>query len=112
MKQKLQEITDYKVMSFPEAANALGWKLTEDEDKIHCTCDCAESKITYSGFFGTEVVECESCGKRITDLFSPIQKDNSTCTVLMPSKFDIDKDENGYLRYWVAEDGKGGIKIK
>lgn len=110
MKPKLQSVTDYKVMSLMECARALNWKVEEDETKLYFTCDCGKSEITYSGFFGTEVIECENCKKRITDLTSPIQTSNSTCSILKISEYEIEKDKDGNDRFWVADDGKGGIK--
>ena len=107
----LQSVTDYKVMSFDECVSALNWNLYEDEDEMTVVCDCGNSKISYSGFLGTEVIECENCGKRITDLFSPLQTGNATCTVLNPKDYEIEKDDNGNLKYWIAEDGNAGIKI-
>ena len=108
---KLQEVTDFKVMSFKESVESLGWKLDDDGEYFKVTCDCGNSQIRYSGFIGTEVVECESCKKRVTDLFSPIQTGNATCTVLSPSDYDIEKDSDGNDRYWIAEDLVGGIKV-
>lgn len=108
--KKLQDVTDYRVMSFQEAAESLGWNIKEDADSFYCTCDCENSKIEYSGFFGIEVVECENCGKRVTNLFSPIQTSNSTVGILKFNEYELEKDEKGYDRFWVADDGKGGIK--
>lgn len=112
MKRKLQEVTDFKVMSFKECAAALGWNVEEEADCFKVTCDCGNSHIRYSGFIGTEVIECSNCGKTMTDLFSPIPTGNSTCGILSASDFDIEKDEDGYERYWVANDTKGGIKVE
>lgn len=112
VKKKLQDITDFKVMSFKEAVLALGWELIEEDESFSCECNCGNSKMDYRGFIGTEVVECESCGKRITDLFSPIQTGNATCTVLRPKEFDVERDDEGYFKHWVADDDKGGIKYE
>ncbi len=109
-KGKLQDVTPFKVMSFQEAARALKWSITEDSEGFYCTCDCESSKITYNGFFGIEVVECENCGKRLTNLFSPIQTSNFTAAILDFKKYELEKDADGYDRFWVADDGKGGIK--
>lgn len=110
--EKLQNVTDFKVMSFKEGAESLGWKLEDDGEYFKVTCDCGNSKIRYSGFIGTEVVECESCRKRMTDLFSPIQTGNATCTVLSPSDYEIEKDDDGNDRYWIAEDESGSVKVR
>lgn len=110
--EKLQEVTDFKVMSFKESIEALEWKLEDDGECFKVTCNCDNSKISYNGFFGTEVIKCESCGKRMTDLFSPIRTGNSTCTILKVSDYDIEKDDEGDDRYWIAEKGSGGIKIQ
>lgn len=97
-------------MSFQEAAKSMGWQVETNEENFWCTCDCGNSKISYSGFFGTEVVECENCGKRLTNLFSPKQTSNSTVAILPFKDYELEKDENGYDRFWIADDGKGGIK--
>ncbi len=112
MKPKLQSITDFKLMSLWECAKALNWGITEDDKTCHFTCDCGAGKIRYSGFFKTEVIECENCGKRITDLTSPMMIGNSTCAMIKASEYELEKDEEGNDRFWVAEDGKGGIKIE
>ncbi len=52
MKAKLQDAMKYKVMSFQEAAKALGWTVDEDSDSFSCICGCGDSKIEYSGFLG------------------------------------------------------------
>jgi len=110
--EKLQDITDYKVMSFSEAAQSLGWSVEDDGECFAVRCNCGNSKIRYSGFIGTEIVECESCKRRITDLFSPLQTGNSTCIILKASEYEIEKDKDGYERYWIAEDCNGGIKME
>ncbi len=112
MKPKLQSVTDCKLMSLLECVKALNWDVKEDDEAYYFTCDCGSSKIIYSGFFGTEVIECENCGKRITDITSPIQTSNSTCSILKASEYEIEKDREGNDRFWVAEDGKGGIKTE
>lgn len=109
--KKLQSVTDCKLMSFNECVKELGWNLEDDGDYFKVTCDCGDSHIVYSGFIGTEVIECQGCGKRMTDLFSPIQTGNATCTVLKPSEYEIEKDENGNDRYWIAE-SKNGLVLK
>ena len=38
MKAKLQDAMKYKVMSFQEAAKALGWTVDEDSDSFSCIC--------------------------------------------------------------------------
>jgi hypothetical protein len=109
--KKLQDVTDFKVMSFKECISELGWNLHEDEESFNVECNCGNSQIEYSGFFSTEVVECQNCGKRITDLFSPLQTGNATCTMLNPKDYEIEKDLGGNDRYWIAEDRSGGIKL-
>ena len=109
-KGRLQDVTPFKVMSFREAAHALGWSITEDEESFYCTCDCDKSTIMYNGFFGIEVVECENCGKSMTNLFSPIQTSNSTAAILDFKNYELEQDADGYDRFWIADDGKGGVK--
>lgn len=106
MKNKLQEVTDYKVMSIEEAMTALGFTWEENEDCYNnITCSCGEA-VKCSGFIGTERLNCDKCGKEVLDLFSPIQTSNSACTILKSSDFEIE-DGN---KYWIAIDGNGGIK--
>lgn len=100
--RKLQEVTSEKVLSFPECCEFLGWIYENDDEGFSVTCNCGNSKINYRGFFGVEVVECENCKKRITDLFSPMQSDDSTCVILNPKDFEIEKDTDGNDRYWIA----------
>lgn len=112
MREKLQSITDFKVMSFDEGLKALNWSSQEDNGNLKIVCLCGNNKIECSGFLRTEVIECKSCGKRMTDLFSPIKTGNSVCTILNSDDYEIEKDNNDSLRYWIAEDSSGGIKIK
>ena len=109
MKKNLQDETNYKVFSFYEAARALGWKIEKGENGLVCKCNCGNSKITYSGFVGTEVIECENCGKRMVDLFSPIPHGNSSVVIKNPKDYDIENDKRGYPRYWIADDGENGV---
>jgi len=102
MKEKLQSVTDYKVMSFKECVKSLGWSLEENEEYYQITCDCSNSHIVYSGFIGTEVIRCENCGKEMTDLFSPIRAGNATCSILNPSDYEFEVDEDGNGRYWIG----------
>ena len=39
-KKRLKDMTDHKVMSFKEAAKALNWTLTEDDEVYPVSCDC------------------------------------------------------------------------
>ena len=110
MKAKLQDAMKYKVMSFQEAAKALGWTVDEDSDSFSCICGCGDSKIEYSGFFGIEVVECQSCGKRVVNCFFFFFTKPGCGAMLDFRQFEVEKDENGYDKFWIADDGKGGIK--
>ncbi len=109
MKPKLQSVTNYKLMSLLECAKALNWNIREEDDTYYFTCDCSSSKINCSGFFETEIISCENCKKRIVNMFSPICKSNSTCVILRSSEFEIEQDEDGNDKIWIADDGKGGI---
>lgn len=102
MKKRLQEITDLKVMSFIECCKSLDWDIKDESGCYTVKCNCSNSKISYGGFVGTEIVACESCGKRVTDLFSPMRTGNSTCVILRPSDYEIEKDDDGNDRYRVA----------
>ena len=39
-----------------------------------------------------------------------MQTDPGSGAILDFRQFEIEKDENGFDRFWIAEDGKGGIK--
>ena len=106
MKKKLQEVTDFKVMSIEEAMSSLGftWK-EEDGYYKNITCSCGE-EVECIGFIGTERLICNKCNKEVVDLFSPIPTSDSTCGVLNPNDYEIEDD----TKYWIAIDGKGGIK--
>lgn len=103
-KKRLQDMTDRKVMSFKEAAKALNWTLTEDDEVYTVSCDCGNSKIEYTGGIGVQKVRCGNCGKQMSSLISL----NPACR----SMIDIEKDEEGNERFWIAKfDGfdHGGI---
>lgn len=105
MKKSLQEVTDYRVMSVEEAMKSLGFTWTESENSYdNITCSCGEA-VECTGFIGTEVIRCNKCNKEVVDLFSPIATSNSTVGVL-----NIDNFEYTDAEYWIAVDGKGGIK--
>lgn len=108
MKQNLQEITDFKVMSVEEAMKSLGFTWEEIGDCYkNITCSCGEPVIC-SGFIGTESLRCDKCNKEVLDLFSPIPVSNSTCGVLNPNDFEIEEGN----KYWIAIDDKGSNKVK
>ena len=55
-KKRLQDVTDYKVMSFKEACRSLDWNITENGfltngDCYTVSCNCGHSKIEYRGSF-------------------------------------------------------------
>lgn len=106
IKKKLNEVTNCKMFSLQEGIKVLGWT-TEDlpEAQFKVTCNCEKSEVVGSGFFNTEVIECESCGKSMTLIFSPIRTSNSCCTVLSPSDFEIELDEEGKEKIWIVYDG-------
>lgn len=103
-KPSLQSVTPYKVMNIKECLDALGWNYIETGSEYQdIACPCG-GELEFSGFIGTEVIECTKCKKHMVDLFSPIQTGNSTATILDPEKFDYSED-----RHWIAIDGNGGI---
>ena len=109
MKSNLQEVTDFKVMNIKECFDALGWKYNEDEESdkyVDISCPCG-GELDFRGFIGTEVIECQKCGKHMVDLFSPIPVSNSTVSIL--NSKDYEMVEN---RHWIAIDGNDGIKIE
>lgn len=97
-KKRLKDMTDHKVMSFKEAAKALNWTLTEDDEVYPVSCDCGNSKIEYTGVIGVQKLRCGNCGKQMSSLISL----NPACR----SMFDIEKDEEGNERFWIIEDKK------
>lgn len=106
-KRNLQDATDFKVMNIKECLNALGWKYTEDGDNYNdISCPCG-GELEFSGFVGTEVIECQKCGKKMIDLFSPIQTGNATATILDPNNFEVIEN-----RHWIVDDNNGGIKAE
>lgn len=94
-KKRLQDMTDRKVMSFKEAAKALNWTLTEDDEVYTVSCDCGNSKIEYTGVIGVQKVRCSNCGKQMSSLISL----NPACRLMI----DIEKDEEGNERFWIIE---------
>ena len=48
--------------------------------------------------------------KRVVNCFSPMQTRPGSGTILDFRQFEIEKDKNGFDRFWIADDGKGGIK--
>ena len=112
-KRKLKDVTDYSIFSHREAVKALNWTVTDTDDgeSYTVTCDCGNSKIRYIGFLGgVEEVRCDNCGKHMLDLFSPIPIESGQCGLLHYSDFDIEKDENGDERIWIAGYRHGWIK--
>lgn len=109
MKKKLQEVTDYKVMSAEEAMTALGFTWEDDGSGYltNITCSCGQ-KAECSGFIGCESIRCNKCNKEVLDLSSPIPTGNSTVGFIDLDNYEIE-DEN---KYWIAIDGNGGIKVK
>ena len=103
---KLQEITDYKVMTAKECIDALGWSYTQKGPSFEdITCTCGKL-VQISGYIGVEILECPECGKHMVNLFSPIPVSSGTCAVLSPEVYEVEDN-----RYWIAVDGKGGIKL-
>lgn len=100
-KKRLKDMTDHKVMSFKEAAKALNWTLTEDDEVYTVSCDCGSSKIEYTGVIGVQKVRCGNCGKQMSSLISL----NPACR----SMLDIEKDEEGNERFWIATDKAGNL---
>lgn len=103
---KLQDNTDYKVMTAKECIDALGWSYTQKGtilEDIKCTCG---NLVCTSGFIGVEKIECPKCGKYVVDLFSPIPVSSGACAVLNLEDYDVEDN-----RYWIAIDGNGGIKL-
>lgn len=109
-KPPLQSVTDYKVLSFPEALTALGWTLQTINNRDIVTCNCEHSDIEYNGILAVEQIRCKHCGKEMIDLTAPIPTSSSTCALLDLDEFTIEKDKDGNDRFWIANDHKGGIK--
>jgi hypothetical protein len=45
--------------------------------------------MDFRGFIGTEVIECERCGKRMVDLFSPIPISSGSCSIVNPKDYEM-----------------------
>jgi hypothetical protein len=105
MKKSLQDVTDFKVMNIKECLDSLGWTYTDDGENLnYITCPCG-GELEFRGFFGTEVIECDKCGKHMVDLFSPIPVTSGSCSILNPKDYEMVEN-----RHWIAIDGNGGIK--
>lgn len=104
--RNLQDITNFKVMNIKECLDALEWNYEDTGSGTYnnIACPCG-GKLEFRGFIGTEIVDCQKCGKLIVNLFSPIQVSNTSCTILNPKDFDVYEN-----RRWIAIDGNGGIK--
>lgn len=106
---KVGTVIDYDRVLVDDRFNAAYDKVIIPYDHIDtttCDCDCGSDKLDYSGFIGTENIVCPVCGKRMTDIFSPIPVSNSSCMILDPNEFEIEKDDEGNDRFWIAFDGE------
>lgn len=107
-KPELQTVTNFRVMSAEECFDALGWSYTiriEAESYSDISCPCG-GEIEASGYFGTDIITCKSCGKSMADLFSPIPRGNHA-VILSPDDFEWSDG-----RHWVAYDGEDGIMLE
>lgn len=107
MKEKLQTITDFKLMEVEEAMRALGFTWDETETQYtNLTCSCGEPLQCY-GFFGTENISCPKCNKYVQDMTAPTRVSNATVGMVDTDKYKIEGN-----KFWIAVDGKGGIKLE
>lgn len=101
MKQ-LQDIINHKCMSVKECFNALKWTFIENgEEYEDIKCPCG-GELMFIGFFGTEKIECDKCGKHMQYLYSFLPVSNSTATCVSRSEYECEKDNEGNDRCWVA----------
>lgn len=110
-KKRLQDVTDYKVMSFKEACRSLDWDITENEfltngDRYAISCNCGHSKIEYRSSFGVKAARCNNCGKHIVNLVFAIQTEFQTESYLFE---ECEKDDEGNDRFWIATDKAGNL---
>lgn len=106
-KKVLQDVTDYKVMSFKEACKSLDWNITENGfltngDCYTISCNCGHSKIEYRGSFAIEEVRCNNCGKHIVSLVFAVQTESYLFE-------ECEKDDEGNDRFWIATDKAGNL---
>ncbi|MDD3041246.1 hypothetical protein [Bacteroides sp.] len=105
---RLQDATDYKLMTIKECLDALGWNYVTNGDRFEeITCPCSNIAVEFSGFVGTDHLECPKCGKFMTDMFSPLQVTSGSCIVLSSKEWEMDDER----RHWIANNKAGGIKI-
>lgn len=111
-KKRLQDVTDYKVMSFKEACDHLNWKLPMSPfgDIVgNCGCGC---ELKFRMILGRNYLMCPKCGRYIVNIFSPVCEEVKQRTPLDANDFNFEKDANGCDRFWIAKfDGfdHGGI---
>lgn len=107
-KGRLQDVTEYKLMSVKECLDALSWEYAEsDVGFVEITCPCEHVLVECSGFVGVDHVECPKCGKSMTDMFSPLRVSSGSCVVLDMNDWEMDAQR----RHWIANNKAGGIKI-
>ena len=105
-KRKIQEVTDYEVMTLIDCMKALGWQYKEtDEQYENIKCSCGED-VEINGFIGVEVLSCPKCSKRILDITTPMPQSKVTVDLIDLDMYEVEED-----KYWIAIDGKGGIKL-
>jgi hypothetical protein len=105
MKPDIQTAFNHKVMNTMEALDSLGWKYTKSEnsfDDIMCSCG---GELEFSGYFGTERIECKKCGKYMVNVFSPMQSSPVTVTIVNPDDYEPTDRE------WIATDKYGKMNI-
>lgn len=102
-KKRLQDVTDYKVMSFKEACNYLNWKLPMSPfgDIVgNCGCGC---ELKFRTILGRNDLMCPKCGRYMVNIFSPVCEEVKQGTPLDANDFEIEKDANGCDRFWIAK---------
>lgn len=105
-KKNLQEVTDYKLMTVGDALMSLGFTWEDTSNRYeNIRCSCGELAKLW-GFWGCESISCETCKKEILDVSSPIVMSNSTVGIIDFEEYEPDNPQ----AFWIAIDGKGGIK--
>ena len=105
-KRKIQEVTDYKVMTLADCMVALGWQYKYKDgmyEDIQCSCG---GLVEANGFIVVEVLSCPVCNKKILDITAPMPHSKVTVDLI-----DLDMYEVEGEKFWIAIDGNGGIKL-
>lgn len=110
---RLQETTEYKLMTLEESGLALNWKKKQKPDgKYYFECDCGNGQVSsYNDIVNGIMFECDKCGKLILYAFSP--RTDIPRNIFMSDEYIItgeNKEDCTTWKAWLADDKNGGIK--